>query len=56
MTTERDHNISGIKINIGLGEVTIIIHDRLQHHDKIHPLRILADNPDQDQIHLTLQC
>ena len=54
MTTERDQNISRIKINIGNGEVTIITHDRLQRHDKIHLLRILVDNP--DQIHLTLQC
>ena len=53
MTTERDHNISRIKINIGIGEVTNTIHDRLQRHDQIHSLRILADYP--DQIHLTLQ-
>ena len=54
MITERDHNINWIKINIGIGEVTITIRDRLQRHDKIHPSWVLADNP--DQIHLTVQC
>ena len=37
MTIERDHNISRIKITLGIGEVTITIPDRLQCHDKIHP-------------------
>ena len=54
MTTERDHNISRTKINLGIGEVTITIHGCLQRHDKIHPLRIFADN--SDQVRLTLQC
>ena len=54
MTTERDHNISRIKINKGFGEGTITIHDHLQRQDKIHPLQNSADNP--DQIHLTLHC
>ena len=53
MTRERDHNISRISINIGVGEVTITIHDHLQRHDEIHPSRIFGDNP--DQIHLILQ-
>ena len=53
MTTERDHNVSGIKIKMGIGEVTITIHDHLQRHYKIHPSRIFGDN--LDQILLTLQ-
>ena len=54
MTTERDHNISLIKINIGNGEVRKTIHNRLQRHDKIHFLRTLEEKA--DQIHVTLQC
>ena len=46
MTTVRDHKISQTKVNLGIGEVTITIHDRLQRHDKIHPSRISVDNPD----------
>ena len=53
-TTERDHNISQTKINLGIREVTITISDRLQRHDKIPRSQISADNP--DQIRLTLQC
>ena len=45
MTTERDRNISQIKTDLGIGEVTITIRDRHQRHDKIHPLRILVDTP-----------
>ena len=52
--TERDRNTSRIEINVGIGEVTITNHDHLQRHDKIHPSRIFADNP--DQIRLNLQC
>ena len=47
MTTERDHHNSQTKTNPGIGEVIITIRDRLQGHDKIHPSRILANNPDQ---------
>ena len=54
MTIERDHNISRTKINLGNGDVTITIPDRLQRHDMIHPSRIFADNPDQTR--LILQC
>ena len=54
MTTERDHHTSQSKINPGIGDVTITIHDRLQRHDKIHPSRISVDNP--DRIHLIIQC
>ena len=53
MNTEQTHDISRTKINLGIGEVTITVPDRLQRHDKIHPSRILADN--LGQIHLTLQ-
>ena len=54
MTTERDHHISRTKIHLRIGEATIIIHDRLQHHDKIQFLRTREDNPDQTC--LILQC
>ena len=54
MTTERDHHTSQAKTNPEIGEVIITIRDRLQHHDKIHLLRILVDNP--DQIGLIPQC
>ena len=54
MTTVRDHNISRTKVNLGIGEVTITIHGRLQRHDKIHPSRISVDNP--DRIHLIIRC
>ena len=47
MTTERDHYTSQTKTLPGTGEVIITIRDRLQCRDKIHPSRILADNPDQ---------
>ena len=53
MTTEQDHHISRTKTNIGIGEVTITIHNLLLHRDQIHPLRISIDN--SDQIHLTPQ-
>ena len=53
MTTERDHHTSQTKTNPGFGEVIIPIRGRLQCHDKIHPSRILAINP--DQIRLILQ-
>ena len=54
MTTERDQNISGTKIDLGIGEVTITIHDRLQGQDRISLSRIFTDNP--DQAHLILHC
>ena len=54
MTTKQDHYTSRTKTNPGIGEVTRIFHDLLQRHDKIHPSRIFADNPDQSQ--QTLQC
>ena len=54
LTTEQDHNISRTKINLGSGEVTITIPDRLQRHDKIHPSRMFAENP--NQIRLIPQC
>ena len=47
MTTERDHHTSQTKTNPGIGEVIITIRDRLQCHDKMHPSRILAINPEQ---------
>ena len=47
MTTERDHHTSHTKTNPAIGEAIITVRDRLQCHDKIHPSRILADNPDQ---------
>ena len=53
MTTERELSISRIKINLGTGKVTITIPDHLQRHDKNHPSRISAINP--DQIRLILQ-
>ena len=54
MSTERVHNISRTKTNLGNGEVTINIFNRLQRHDKIHLPWIFADNP--DQIRLIPQC
>ena len=53
MTTERDHHTSQSKTNPGIGEVIITIRNRLQCHDKSHPSRISAINP--DQIRLILQ-
>ena len=53
MTAEQDPHTSQTTTNPGIGEVTITIRDRLQCHDKIHPSRILAINP--DQIRLILQ-
>ena len=53
MTSVRDHNISGTKVNLGIGEVTKTNHDCLQRHDKIHPSRISVDNP--DRIHLIIR-
>ena len=47
MTTERDHHTSQTKTNPGIGEVILTIRGCLQCHDKIHPSRILAINPDQ---------
>ena len=47
ITTEQDHRTSQTKTNPGIGEVLITTRDRLQCHDKIHPSRIFADNPDQ---------
>ena len=47
MTTERDHHTSQTKTNPGNGEVIITIRNHLQCHDKIHPSRIFAINPDQ---------
>ena len=54
MTRERDHHTSQTRTNPGIGEVLISIRNRLQRHDKIHPSRILADNP--YQIRLIPQC
>ena len=54
MSTERDHRTSQTRTNLEIGEVTRIIHDRLQHQDKNHLSRISAINP--DQILLKLQC
>ena len=54
MTTVRYNHISRTKINLGIGEVTTTIPDRLLRHDKIHPSRISVDN--LDRIHLTIQC
>ena len=54
MSTDRDHNISRPKINLGTGELTITIHDHLQWHDKIHLSQISRDKP--DQIRLIPQC
>ena len=54
MTTERDNHISRTKINLGFGEVTITIHDRLQRDNKTQPSRIFVDNPNRTR--LTLQC
>ena len=53
MTTERDHHTSQTKTILGIGEIIKTYRDRLQCHDKIHPSRIIAINP--DQIRLTLQ-
>ena len=47
VTTEQDHHTSQTKTNPGIGEVLITTPDRLQGHNKIHPSRILAENPDQ---------
>ena len=54
MTTERNHRTSQTMTNPGIGEILITIRDRLQRHDKIHPSRILAHNP--DQVRLIPQC
>ena len=54
MTTEQDHHFGRIKINLGIGEVTKTINDRLQRQDKIPLSQISADNPDQNR--LTLPC
>ena len=51
--TKQHQHTSQTKSNPGVWEVAIIIHNRLQHHDKTHPSRISADN--SDQIHLILQ-
>ena len=51
--TEQDRNISRIKINLGIGDLAITIHDHLQHHDKILALQISENN--FDQYHPTLQ-
>ena len=53
MTTEREPHTSQATTNPGIGEVTITIRDCLQCHDKIHPSRILAIDP--NQIRLILQ-
>ena len=53
MTTERDHRTRQTKTNPGIGEVIKTLRDRLHCHDKSHPSRILAINP--DQIRLILQ-
>ena len=52
MTTERDHHTSQTKTNPGTAEVIIPFRDRLQYHDKIHPSRIIAINPDQIRLFL----
>ena len=54
MTTVPYHHISRTKINLGIGEVTITIPDRLLRHNKIHLSKISVDN--LDRIHLTIQC
>ena len=54
MSTERNHRTSQTRTNLEIGEVTLIIHDRLQRRDENHLSRITAINP--DQIRLTLQC
>ena len=53
MTTERERNISRIKINLGTRKVTIKIPDHLQRHDKIHLSHISAEK--LYQIRLTFQ-
>ena len=50
---KQDHHTSQTMTNLGTGEVTITIHDRLQRRDKFHLSRISETNP--DQIHPTLQ-
>ena len=52
-TTEQTHHTSQTKTNLGIGEVTMTIHDRLQRRDKNPPSRISAINP--NQIRLILQ-
>ena len=47
VTTEQDHHTSQTMNNPGNGEILITTRDRLQCQDKIHTVRILADNPDQ---------
>ena len=54
MITKQDHNTSHTKNNPGIWEMTITIHDRLQSHDKTHPSRFFAGNPDQK--YLIFQC
>ena len=53
ITVQTDHTNQNTT-NRTIGEVKVTIHDRLQRHDRIHPSRILADNP--DQIRLIPQC
>ena len=52
--TEQILHTSRTKINLGIGEVTMTIPDRLQRHDTITPSQISADNPDQTRP--ILQC
>ena len=52
MITKQGCHTGHTKANPGIEEVTRTSHNRLQIHDKTHPSRISADNP--DQIHLML--
>ena len=54
MITQQGHQTSRTKMNLGIGEVIITIHDRLQRHDQTHSSRISAEN--SDQIHLIFRC
>ena len=54
MNTEQTSHTTRTKINLGIGEVTTTIPNRLERHDKIPPSQISADNP--DHFRLTLQC
>ena len=53
-TTKQDHHTSQTEVNLGIGAVSVTIHNRLQSQDKTHPSRVPTDNP--DQFHLILQC
>ena len=50
MSTGLHHRTSQIRTNLEIGEVTMVIHDRLQRQDKNPSSRTFAINPDQTRL------